>query len=110
MQNQDVKITKWMNKIENIDENSPFMSKLLDTHDDVSTSFTPNGILKSHTVKDIPIFTDGKRNADQLEEFIEGVIKDKFDESTKPFQIYTKPYTIRINGLRMLDSYQPLKF
>lgn len=46
---------------------------------------------------------------DWLEKFIEGTIKDKYEVSTKSFHMYVKPYTTRIDSLKMLVGYQPLK-
>ncbi|KAI3461544.1 hypothetical protein Pfo_018207 [Paulownia fortunei] len=53
---------------------------------------------------------DGLIPADQLKEFIMGTIKDKFDGSFKSYLTYAKPYTQRIDNLRMPVGYQPPKF
>ncbi|KAL0340149.1 UNVERIFIED_CONTAM: hypothetical protein Sradi_4531700, partial [Sesamum radiatum] len=47
---------------------------------------------------------------DQLKEFIEGTIRSKIEGSSKSSLTYSKPYTPRIDGLKMPMGYQPPKF
>ena len=46
----------------------------------------------------------------QLKELIKEAIKDQVESLIQLLYIYTKPYTHRIDRLRMPTSYQPLKF
>ncbi|KAK4406236.1 hypothetical protein Sango_0630100 [Sesamum angolense] len=47
---------------------------------------------------------------DKLKEFIEGTIKSKIEGSSKSSLTYSKPYTPRIDSLKMPMGYQPPKF
>ncbi|KAK4389613.1 hypothetical protein Sango_2298300 [Sesamum angolense] len=47
---------------------------------------------------------------DQLKEFIEGTIISKIKGSSKSSLTYSKPYTPRIDNLKMPMDYQPPKF
>ncbi|KAK4383237.1 hypothetical protein Sango_2794900 [Sesamum angolense] len=47
---------------------------------------------------------------DELKEFIEGTIKSKIEGSSKSSLTYSKPYTQRIDSLKMPMGYQPPKF
>lgn len=47
---------------------------------------------------------------DQLNEFIMGTIKDKYEETIKSSHTYAKPYTTRIDSLNISAGYQPSKF
>ncbi|KAK4385666.1 hypothetical protein Sango_2690600 [Sesamum angolense] len=47
---------------------------------------------------------------DQLKEFIEGTIRSKIEESSKLSLTYSRPYTPRIDSLKMPMGYQPPKF
>ncbi|KAH6769862.1 hypothetical protein C2S52_014665 [Perilla frutescens var. hirtella] len=51
---------------------------------------------------------DGSIPINQLKEFIEGTIKDRFSESPKSMAVYSKPYTRRIDNLKM-DFVRSLK-
>ena len=46
----------------------------------------------------------------QLKDLIKEAIKDQVDSITQPSYTYAKPYSPRINRLRMLENYQPPKF
>ncbi|KAH6782090.1 hypothetical protein C2S51_007383 [Perilla frutescens var. frutescens] len=60
--------------------------------------------------KGIQVSSDGLIQIDQLREFIKGTIKSKFDGSSKSSSTYSKPYTQRIDNLKMPLGYQPPKF
>ncbi|XP_070029337.1 uncharacterized protein [Nicotiana sylvestris] len=47
---------------------------------------------------------------DQLKEFIEGTIKNKYEVAVKSSLTYAKPYTARVDTLKMPAGYQPPKF
>ncbi|GAA0155679.1 hypothetical protein LIER_13357 [Lithospermum erythrorhizon] len=55
------------------------------------------------------VLADGMVSAPQLREFILGAIKDNQDKVI-PSYSYVKPYTSRINQLKMPHGYQPPKF
>ena len=46
----------------------------------------------------------------QLKELIKKAIKDQVESVIQPFYTYAKPYSQRIDHLRMPESYQPPKF
>ncbi|KAK3020725.1 hypothetical protein RJ639_047236 [Escallonia herrerae] len=54
--------------------------------------------------------SEGSILVDQLREFIMGTIKDKLEGPTKSSLMYAKPYTQKIDLLRMPMSYQPPTF
>mgnify|MGYP004716933189 CR=1 FL=1 len=66
-------------------------------------------VSKSYLLKEISISADRTIHVDTFKEFIEGAIKDKVVGATKTFNTYTKPYTTRVYGLKILDGYQPPK-
>jgi hypothetical protein len=58
----------------------------------------------------IQVSNDGLIHVDQLKEFIMGAIAEKDARSSQVFRSYTKPYTRRIEQLKMPENYQPPKF
>ncbi|KAH7844713.1 hypothetical protein Vadar_030866 [Vaccinium darrowii] len=58
----------------------------------------------------IQVSNDGLMPVDQLKEFIMGAIAEKNARSSQVFRSYTKPYTQRIEQLKMPENYQPPKF
>ncbi|KAH7867399.1 hypothetical protein Vadar_032865 [Vaccinium darrowii] len=56
------------------------------------------------------VSNDGLIPVDQLKEFIMGAIAEKDARSSQVFRSYTKPYTWRIEQLKMPEKYQPPKF
>ncbi|KAK3026904.1 hypothetical protein RJ639_041373 [Escallonia herrerae] len=56
------------------------------------------------------LMLEGSIPVDQLREFIMGTIKDKLKGPTKSSLTYAKPYTQKIDLLRMPIGYQPPKF
>ncbi|KAH0773265.1 hypothetical protein KY290_010402 [Solanum tuberosum] len=65
---------------------------------------------KAPIVNEMSVSTEGMIPLDRLKEFIEGTIKDKYEVSTKSSHMYAKPYTARIDNLKMPAGYQPPKF
>ena len=61
-------------------------------------------------VKNIRGITDGIFTTNQLKELIKKAIIDQVESSIQPSYSYTKPYTQRIDLLKMPLSYQPPKF
>ncbi|GAA0143300.1 hypothetical protein LIER_04018 [Lithospermum erythrorhizon] len=53
----------------------------------------------------IQISSEGLIHIDQLKQFIEGTIKSKY-EDPKTSHVYVKPYTRRIDLMRMPNGYQ----
>ncbi|KAI3470776.1 hypothetical protein Pfo_027439 [Paulownia fortunei] len=98
VQEQDSQITKLMNKVDNVDV-SRVMGKQVEVHDEEKPS-----------TQEFQVSSDGMIPVDQLKEFIMGTIKDKFDGSSKSSLTYVKPYTQRIDNLKMTVGYQPPKF
>ncbi|KAL0309871.1 UNVERIFIED_CONTAM: hypothetical protein Sradi_5929400 [Sesamum radiatum] len=60
--------------------------------------------------KNFQISSDGLIPVDQLKEFIEGTIRSKIEGSSRSSFTYSKPYTPRIDNLKMPIGYQPPKF
>ncbi|KAI3446917.1 hypothetical protein Pfo_003582 [Paulownia fortunei] len=109
VQEQDSQMTKLMNKVDNA-STSRIMGKQVEAHDEAETSMKQQPSERVKSFKELQVSSDGLIPADQLKEFIMGTIKDKFDGSSKSYLTYTKPYTQRIDNLRMPVGYQPLKF
>ncbi|KAH6762391.1 hypothetical protein C2S52_019824 [Perilla frutescens var. hirtella] len=65
---------------------------------------------ETFTSKGFQVSNDGFIQINQLKEFIEGAIKSKFNGNSKSSSTYSKPYTQRIDDLKMLPGYQPPKF
>ncbi|KAL3587174.1 hypothetical protein D5086_014041 [Populus alba] len=61
-------------------------------------------------VKNIRGITDGIFTKNQLKELIKEAITDQVESSIQPSYSYAKPYTQRIDLLKMPLSYQPPKF
>ncbi|KAH6780341.1 hypothetical protein C2S52_011578 [Perilla frutescens var. hirtella] len=80
-----------------------------DTEAEISAKLHANKSEKS-TAKEIEISSDGSIQVDQLKDFILEIIKDKSGEIHKSLWTYNKPYTPRIDNLKMSDGYQPPKF
>ncbi|KAL0375691.1 UNVERIFIED_CONTAM: hypothetical protein Scaly_0686700 [Sesamum calycinum] len=65
---------------------------------------------KDKSTKDFQVSSDGLIQVDQLKEFIKETIKNKIRGSSKSSLTYSKPYTQRIDNLKMPMDYQPPKF
>ena len=61
-------------------------------------------------VKELPKINDFKLPATNVKELINQAIKEKLEEKTRTSSSYVKPYTSRINALKMPEDYQPPKF
>ncbi|KAL0290130.1 UNVERIFIED_CONTAM: hypothetical protein Scaly_2682800 [Sesamum calycinum] len=86
------------------------MGKQVEAHDEVEAPAKKHYTEKDKYAKKLQISSDGLILVDQLKEFIEGTIKSKIEGSSKSSLTYSKPYTPRIDGLKMLMDYQPPKF
>ncbi|KAH6763350.1 hypothetical protein C2S52_020783 [Perilla frutescens var. hirtella] len=60
--------------------------------------------------KGFQVSDNGFIQINQLKEFIERTIKSRFDGGSKSSSAYSKPYTQRIDDLKMPSGYQPPKF
>ncbi|KAH7865327.1 hypothetical protein Vadar_005207 [Vaccinium darrowii] len=60
--------------------------------------------------KEFVLSSSGMIPMDQLKDFILGTIKDKYEQTPKSFSTYVKPYTRRIDLIKMPAGYQPPKF
>ncbi|KAK4406240.1 hypothetical protein Sango_0630500 [Sesamum angolense] len=109
VQEQDAQIARLINKTDNVDA-SHAMGKQVEAHDKVETSTKQHYIERDKYAKELQVFSDGLIPVDQLKEFIEGTIKSKIEGSSKSSLTYSKPYTPRIDSLKMPMGYQPPKF
>ncbi|KAK4538994.1 hypothetical protein RGQ29_032069 [Quercus rubra] len=62
------------------------------------------------STKDLNFSTEGSISPDQLKELIKEAIKDQVGGGSQTSIAYAKPYTQRIDLLRMPQNYQPPKF
>ncbi|KAL0462700.1 UNVERIFIED_CONTAM: hypothetical protein Slati_0157600 [Sesamum latifolium] len=111
VQEQDSQISKLMNKIDSTDA-SHVIEKQIETHDEAETSLKQqsNEREKSAT-KELQVSSEWLLiPVDQLKEFIMGTIQNKFGGNSKSSMTYIKPYTQRIDNLKMTVGYQPPKF
>ncbi|KAL0282669.1 UNVERIFIED_CONTAM: hypothetical protein Sangu_2938300 [Sesamum angustifolium] len=109
VQKQDAQIARLINKADNVDV-SQIMGKQVEAHDKVEASAKQHYTEKDKYVKELQISSDGLIPVDQLKEFIEGTIRSKIEGSSKSFLTYSKPYTSRIDSLKLPMGYQPPKF
>ena len=62
------------------------------------------------STKEVQVSAEGMIPIGQLREFIKGTLKYKYDVVTKSSLAYAKPYTARIDSLKMPVGYQPPNF
>ncbi|KAL0295621.1 UNVERIFIED_CONTAM: hypothetical protein Sangu_3192400 [Sesamum angustifolium] len=109
VQEQDAQIARLINKADNVDA-SHVMGKQVEAHDEVEALAKQHYTEKDKYAKELQVSSDGLIPMDQLKEFIEGTIKSKIEGSSKSSLTYSKPYTPRIDGLKIPMGYQPPKF
>ncbi|KAL0302097.1 UNVERIFIED_CONTAM: hypothetical protein Sangu_2501300 [Sesamum angustifolium] len=109
VQEQDAQMARLINKADNVDA-SHVMGKQVEAHDEVEASTRQHYTKREKYAKELQISSDGLIPVDQLKEFIKGTIKSKIEGSTKSSLTYSKPYTPRIDSLKMPMGYQPPKF
>ncbi|KAL0302462.1 UNVERIFIED_CONTAM: hypothetical protein Scaly_3032200 [Sesamum calycinum] len=109
VQEQDAQIARLINKADNIDA-SHVMEKQVEAHDEVEMPIKQHYAEKDKSAKEFQISSDGLIPVDQLKEFIEGTIRSKVEGSSRSSFTYSKPYTPRIDSLKMPIGYQPPKF
>ncbi|KAF2296998.1 hypothetical protein GH714_014335 [Hevea brasiliensis] len=61
-------------------------------------------------IKSSQIIADGSIPFNQLKDLIKEAIKDQFDGITQPSYSYVKPYSPKIDLMKMPVNYQPIKF
>ncbi|KAL0290842.1 UNVERIFIED_CONTAM: hypothetical protein Sradi_7041800 [Sesamum radiatum] len=86
------------------------MGKQVEAHDEVEVSTKQRYTENDKSAKEFQVSFDGLIPVDQLKEFIDGTIRSKIKGSSKLSLTYSKPYTLRIDSLKMPMSYQPPKF
>ncbi|KAL0286755.1 UNVERIFIED_CONTAM: hypothetical protein Scaly_2783500 [Sesamum calycinum] len=106
---QDAQIARLINKIDNVNA-SHVMGKSVEVHDEVEAPAKQYYTKKDKSAKEFQISSDGLIPVNQLNEFIEGTIRSKIEESSKTSLTYSKPYSPRIDSLKMPMGYQPPKF
>ncbi|KAL0358273.1 UNVERIFIED_CONTAM: hypothetical protein Sangu_0676700 [Sesamum angustifolium] len=109
VQEQEAQNARLINKADNVDA-SHVMGKQVEAHDEVEASAKQHYTKRDKYAKELQVSFDGLIPVDQLEEFIEGTIKSKIEGSSKSSLTYSKPYTLRIDSLKMPMGYQPPKF
>ncbi|KAL0368111.1 UNVERIFIED_CONTAM: hypothetical protein Scaly_1030000 [Sesamum calycinum] len=109
VQEQDAQIARLVNKADNVDA-SHVMGKQVEAHDEVEAPAKQHYIEKDKYAKELQISSDGLIPVDKLKEFIEGIIRSKIEGNSKSFLTYSKPYTAKIDSLKIPMGYQPLKF
>ncbi|KAK4385954.1 hypothetical protein Sango_2719400 [Sesamum angolense] len=109
IQEQDAQIARLISKADNV-VTSYVMGKQVEAHDEVEAPAKQHYTEKDKSAKELQISSDRLSPVDQLKEFIEGTIKNKIDGSSRSSLTYSKPYTPRIDSLKIPMGYQPPKF
>ncbi|KAL0416578.1 UNVERIFIED_CONTAM: hypothetical protein Slati_3489700 [Sesamum latifolium] len=109
VQEQDAQIARLIYKADNVDA-SHIMGKQVEVHDKAEVSTKQRYAENDKSAKELQVSSDGLIPVDQLKEFIEGTIRSKIEGSSKSSLTYSKPYTPRIDSLKMPMGYQPSKF
>ncbi|KAF3652642.1 putative mitogen-activated protein kinase kinase kinase A-like [Capsicum annuum] len=106
VQNQEARIDKIVDRVEGLigGEFSHAPRKAPEVHE------IENPMKQTLSTKEVQVSAEGMIPIGQLREFIKESLKDKYDVVTKTSFAYAKPYTARINSLKMLAGYQPPKF
>ncbi|KAL0294902.1 UNVERIFIED_CONTAM: hypothetical protein Sradi_6862300 [Sesamum radiatum] len=86
------------------------MGKQVEAHDEAEVSTKQRYTENDKSAKELQVSYDGLIPVDQLKEFIEGTIRSKIEGCSKSSLTYSKPYTPRIDNLKMPMGYQPLMF
>ncbi|KAL0410997.1 UNVERIFIED_CONTAM: hypothetical protein Slati_3689400 [Sesamum latifolium] len=100
VQEQDAQIARLIHKADNVDA-SHIMEKQVEVHDEAEVSTKQRYAENDKSAKELQVSSDGFIPVDQLKEFIEGTIRSKIEGSSKSSLTYSKPYTPRIDSLRM---------
>ncbi|KAL0454765.1 UNVERIFIED_CONTAM: hypothetical protein Slati_0815700 [Sesamum latifolium] len=100
VQKQDAQIARLINKADNVDA-SYIMEKQVEAHDEVEVSTKQRYTENDKPAKEPRISSNGLIPMDQLKKIIEGTIRSKIEGSSKSSLTYFKPYTQRIDNLKM---------
>ncbi|KAL0286181.1 UNVERIFIED_CONTAM: hypothetical protein Sradi_7154700 [Sesamum radiatum] len=98
-----------IHKANNVDA-SHIIGKQVEAHDEAEVSTKQHYTENDKSTKELQVSSDGLIPVDQLKEFIDRTIRSKIEGSSKSSLTYSKPYTPRINNLKMPMGYQPPKF
>ncbi|KAL0303486.1 UNVERIFIED_CONTAM: hypothetical protein Sradi_6216700 [Sesamum radiatum] len=109
VQEQDAQIARLIHKADNVDT-SHIMGKQVKAHDEAEVSTKQRYTENDKSAKELQVSSDGLIPVDQLKEFIKGTIRSKIEGSSKSSLTYSKPYTPRIDNLKMPMGYQLPKF
>ncbi|KAL0301842.1 UNVERIFIED_CONTAM: hypothetical protein Sradi_6461000 [Sesamum radiatum] len=110
VQEKDSQISNLMNKIDNTYA-SHVAEKKIEAHDEAETSLKQQSNEREKlSTKELQVSSEGLIPVDQLKEFIMGTIQNKLGGNSKSSMTYTKPYTQRIDNLKMSVAYQLPKF
>ncbi|KAL0435057.1 UNVERIFIED_CONTAM: hypothetical protein Sradi_0213600 [Sesamum radiatum] len=109
VQEQDAQIARLIHKDDTVDARH-IMGKQVEAHDEAEVSTKQRYTENDKSAKELQVSSDGLIPVDQLKEFIEGTIRSKIEGSSKSSLTYSKPYTPRIDSLKMPMGYQPPKF
>ncbi|KAL0446183.1 UNVERIFIED_CONTAM: hypothetical protein Slati_1746200 [Sesamum latifolium] len=109
VQEQDAQIARLIHKADNGDA-SHIIGKQVEAHDEAEVSTKQRYAENDKSAKELQVSSDGLIPVDQLKESIEGTIRSKIEGSSKSSLTYSKPYTPRIDSLKMPMGYQPPKF
>ncbi|KAF3659912.1 putative serine carboxypeptidase-like 19-like [Capsicum annuum] len=104
--NQEARIDKIVDRVEGLidGESIHALGKAPEVHE------IENSVKQTLPTKEVQVSTEEMIPIGQLREFIEENPKDKYDVVTKYFLVYAKPYTAKIDNLKMPVDYQPPKF
>ncbi|KAL0455718.1 UNVERIFIED_CONTAM: hypothetical protein Slati_0911000 [Sesamum latifolium] len=100
VQEQDAQIARLIHKADNVDA-SHIIGKQVEAHDEVKVSTKQCYTENDKSAKELQVSSEGLIPVDQLKEFIEGTIRSKIEGSSKSSLTYSKPYTPRIDNLKM---------
>ncbi|KAL0303506.1 UNVERIFIED_CONTAM: hypothetical protein Sradi_6218700 [Sesamum radiatum] len=66
--------------------------------------------IKCNTSKGIHVSTNGFVSVEHVKNTVNEAIANAYDAQAQPFKSYIKPFTKRIEQLRVPENYQPPKF
>ena len=106
LQDQDNQIVKLTDRVKNVmdgvSSHAPGKHPMVQEKKESST--------KQTHVDELQVFVEGGILINPPKDFTLGTIKDKYDVSLKSSFTYTKPYTLRIDVLKIPLGYQLPKF
>ncbi|XP_012837492.1 PREDICTED: uncharacterized protein LOC105958038 isoform X1 [Erythranthe guttata] len=110
VQQRDSQIAELINKMDKADA-SHTAENQIEVQDEVETSTKQQPVENEKApAQELQVSPEGMIHVDQVMTLISGTIKDKLEGSLKFPSTYVKPYTQRIDDLRMPMGYIPPKF